>query len=108
MAQGFKMICSGCEHSIETWDEGNPYYIDENGKKCYAYHPSPDRGRCIGNDAPHFCMSCGQEFMVDSRVPTAKCPKCDDSDIAPTMELDDRTCPHCRAGVFVRGHYAIS
>ena len=25
--------------SIEAWDEGNPYYINEDGKKQYAYHP---------------------------------------------------------------------
>ena len=24
MAAGFRFVCSGCDHNIEAWDEGNP------------------------------------------------------------------------------------
>ena len=66
VAQGFRFVCGGCAHTIEAWDEGNPYYIDDDGKKQYAYHPSDKRDLCIGNDSPHLCLSYGHEFMPDS------------------------------------------
>ena len=53
MAAGFRFVCSGCDHSVESWDDGNPYYVNEDGKKQYAYHPDPLRYRCIGNDSPN-------------------------------------------------------
>ena len=101
MAAGFRFVCSGCDHNIEAWDEGNPYYINENGKKQYAYHPDVLRNRCIGNDSPHLCLSCGHEFMVDSEVPIAACPKCKVGKIVDTMELSGKACPYCKRGVFV-------
>ena len=101
MAAGFRFVCSGCDHNIEAWDEGNPYYINANGKKQYAYHPDVLRNRCIGNDSPHLCLSCGHEFMVDSEVPIAACPKCKAGKIVDTMELSGKACPYCKRGVFV-------
>ena len=59
MAQGVTFSCNHCGHSIEAWDDGNPYYLDERGKKRYAYHPSSERDQCVGNDSPHICLSCG-------------------------------------------------
>ena len=103
MAQGcrFVCICSGCDRTIEAWSDGNPYYIDEDGKKRYAYHPQHDLlERCIGNDAPHLYLSCGHQFMVDSEAPIARCPKCSARDIVNTLELSDKACPYCRTGVF--------
>jgi hypothetical protein len=29
---------SGCGRKIDAWSDGNPFYIDETGKKQYAYH----------------------------------------------------------------------
>ena len=55
---------------------------------------------CIGNDDPHLCLACGDEFMVDSCKPIAACPKCGDADISDTYNLDGRKCPYCSAGVF--------
>ena len=58
MAQGFRFICTNCEHMIEAWDDGNPYYFEwvttkaglMKQKKKYAYHPSHEFERCVGND----------------------------------------------------------
>jgi hypothetical protein len=66
--------CNHCGHSIEAWNDGNPYYVDERGRKRYAYHPSSERDLCVGNDSPHICLSCGCKFMVDSRKPISPCP----------------------------------
>ena len=110
MAQGIQFICGGCGKTIGAWDDGNPYYLDARGKKQYAYHPDHMRDQCIGNDSPSVCLSCGKEFMVDSRAPIAACPKCHSSEIADTFHLDGRTCPYCAEGIFVRDpdFFAIS
>jgi hypothetical protein len=84
-----------------AWSDGNPYYIDEQGQKQYAYHPDHDRlARCIGNDSPHICLACGEQFKIDSRAPIDRCPKCESMDIVGTYGLDGRRCPFCNAGLF--------
>ena len=101
MAQGFRFVCGGCAHTIEAWDEGNPYYIDDDGKKQYAYHPDHEKlDMCIGNDCPHMCLKCGAEFVVDSRTPIKACPKCAAREIADTCDLEGKRCPSCKSGVF--------
>ena len=101
MAEAVRYVCSACRRAIEAWSDGNPYYIDEMGRKQYAYHPDYERlTRCIGNDSPHLCLTCGERFNVDSRTPTAECPKCKSGDIADTFQLSGRRCPYCKAGVF--------
>ena len=109
MATGMRFVCRGCDKSIETWDDGNPYYI-ENGRKQYAYHPSGLLELCIGNDTPHLCLSCGHEFTVDSNAPITECPECKSDIIARTTELGGKACPYCKKGMFVvdRGWHAIS
>ena len=110
MAQGFRFVCGKCDHAIVAWDDGNPYYFESvitkagkvKQKKKYAYHPSADRDRCIGNDAEHLCLSCTKKFMVDSEAPITTCPKCKSNEIVPTMELDGKSCPYCKEGVFGR------
>ena len=109
MATGMCFICNGCEKSIESWDEGNPYYFDKSGKKQYAYHPNPNREFCIGIDSPHLCLSCGHEFMVDSAAPIESCPKCNAREIADTWELEGKACPYCKRGIFEdSGYLAVS
>ena len=111
MAEAKRFVCSKCQHSLEAWSDGNPYYIDEDGTKQYAYHPDHERlARCIGNDTPHLCLSCGHEFKVDSRDPVDACPKCSARDIADSYQLDGKQCPFCKAGVFAaeEGFHMIS
>ena len=108
MAQGFRFICGKCDHVIMTWDDGNPYYFESvitktgkvKQKKKYAYHPNPERERCIGNDVEYLCLSCKKEFMVDSEAPITMCPKCKSSEIVRKMELEGKSCPYCKEGVF--------
>jgi DNA-directed RNA polymerase subunit RPC12/RpoP len=100
MAQGFRFVCGGCGAAIEAWDEGNPYYFDERGRKRYAYHPNPQRDLCIGNDSPHLCLSCGEQLMVDSNAPLTRCPKCASADLASTYHLSGKRCPYCKGGTF--------
>jgi hypothetical protein len=33
MAEERQYVCNSCGHSIETWSDGNPYYIDKTGAK---------------------------------------------------------------------------
>ena len=101
MALALRFVCSGCRRSIEAWSDGNPYYIDEVGTKQYAYHPDHERlARCIGNDSPHHCLSCGAEFKVDSRIPVTACPSCGASNIINSYRLGGCRCPYCRSGTF--------
>ncbi|MBT3382050.1 MAG: hypothetical protein HN742_26015 [Lentisphaerae bacterium] len=100
MAEAVRFVCSECPAEIEAWSDGNPYYIDEAGRKQYAYHPDHERlARCIGNDSPHLCLACGEEFNVDSEAPIGQCPKCTSTDISETWELAGRRCPHCKGGI---------
>ncbi|BBM64318.1 hypothetical protein VA249_09640 [Vibrio alfacsensis] len=103
MAQAILFVCTSCDECIESWSDGNPYYIDENGKKRYAYHPEPNFDRCIGNDSPHICLGCAHEFKVDSRVPKTECPKCQSSNIKSDYDVEGEACPYCKKGVFERG-----
>ncbi|PHJ42770.1 hypothetical protein [Vibrio sp. PID17_43] len=106
MAQAILFECTSCDKSIESWSDGNPYYIDENGVKQYAYHTNMDAiARCIGNDDPHICLGCGHEFMLDSLVPTTECPKCQSSNIKSDHDLEGEVCPYCKKGVFKQDIY---
>lgn len=40
MAMGARLVCSHCTRAVEAWSDGNPYYLDEQGNKHYAYHPN--------------------------------------------------------------------
>lgn len=101
MAECFRYVCQSCGKSIDAWSDGNPYYIDERGKKEYAYHPDHEGlARCIGNDSEHICMACGKEFRVDSRAPKTCCPKCKSAETIDTFQLEGRQCPVCKNGRF--------
>ena len=104
MAEGIQYICNNCAHNIEAWSDGNPYYINKKGCKEYAYHPDSKLDKCIGNDSPHICLTCGEAFSIDSRNPATRCHKCDSTNIADTYRLDGVTCPYCHAGTFERDH----
>ncbi len=111
MAEGLLFVCANCQKSVHSWSDGNPYYIDDAGKKRYAYHPDHERlALCVGNDSAHLCLACGAEFKVDSRSPVAACPGCGSAEIVDTSSLGGRRCPYCKAGEFAAdlGGYCIS
>lgn len=101
MAQAIRYTCTHCDTSITAWSDGNPYYLDGQGKKQYAYHPDHEAlARCIGNDTPNLCLGCGHEFMVDSEAPADACPRCRGDRFKPTFELEGERCPTCPEGRF--------
>lgn len=101
MAEGITYVCSQCSHAIQAWSDGNPYYLDDSGKKHYAYHPDhKNLERCIGNDGPHLCLQCAHEFMVDSRQPISECPDCGAKEIRDVFDLRRQRCPFCKKGIF--------
>jgi hypothetical protein len=51
MAEGRRFVCDECGDSVEAWSDGNPYFVTEDGRKQYAYHPDHEALRkCSGND----------------------------------------------------------
>ncbi|MFO0820862.1 MAG: hypothetical protein U1A77_23140 [Pirellulales bacterium] len=111
MAECIRFVCSECEISITAWSDGNPFYIDEAGKKKYAYHPNHDElAKCIANDVPHYCLKCGAESKIDSRVADKKCRKCRSKKVVSTSSLEGVKCAKCKNGHFVidKGFYCVS
>ncbi|MFM8581349.1 MAG: hypothetical protein ACKOFW_07580, partial [Planctomycetaceae bacterium] len=101
MAMGTQIKCDKCGRGVMSWDDGNPYYIDEQGQKHYAYHPDHEAlERCIGNDAESMCLDCGLEFKVDSRAPVTACPGCHSTHWVETSDLPGKRCPSCKSGTF--------
>lgn len=111
MAQRTRFECDQCGRSIEAWSDGNPYYLDQDGKKRYAYHPDHENlDRCIGNDVPHLCLACGAAVTVDNRDPRDSCPDCQVGPLVATYELEGQPCPYCDEGTFRQDpdHFAVS
>lgn len=103
MAQCIKYDCNHCNTSVSAWSDGNPYFINDDGEKVYAYHPNyEDLERCIGNDEPYICLECSESFLIDSRNSILLCSKCNSEQIVSTYELQDKTCPFCKKGAFIQ------
>jgi hypothetical protein len=103
MAECVRFTCSGCGFSIESWSDGNPFYIDGSGNKKYAYHPNFDElEKCIANDEPHLCLGCGVEINIDSREKEKHCPKCSSTNVVDSFGLEETKCPNCDSGHFKR------
>ena len=101
MAQCVESVCEGCGHGIQSWDDGNPYWIDDSGDKHYAYHPDHENlSRCVGNDSPHLCLSCGKECEVDSRSPITACPSCKAEKLVDTWDIGGKPSPYCKKANF--------
>src|SRR3954453_17569147 len=102
MAACIRFVCQHCSETIDSWDEGDPYSIDDCGNKRYAYHPQAERELCVGTDLPHLCLDCAERFAVDSRFPITSCPACQSGKIVPAFELGGQVCPACKLGIFRR------
>ena len=101
MAEGVSYRCNHCGQSIGAWSDGNPYYIDDQGNKEYAYHPDHEGlAKCTGNDCPYICLECGHKFMNDSNALASGCPECGNADICATFRLEGKKCPFCKKGIF--------
>ena len=98
MARAIVLECDRCEFELVVWDEAKPFYIDPQGHKRYAYHPSKERELCTALDVEHICTGCAHRFDVDSRAPVSSCPECKSTDIVKTSKLAGRACPVCKEG----------
>lgn len=93
--------CNKCGKSLSSWDDGKPYYFDEQGVKRYAYHPDHENlARCVGNDSPYLCLGCGASFLMDSKDKRNKCPECKSAKVQSQSKLEGCVCPYCKEGVF--------
>lgn len=110
MAVGYEFKCDACPFAFEAWDDGDPYLIDEEGRKWHVYHPDPDCDLAVGVDLPYLCLDCGSRFKIDSRKPRTTCRRCRRARIVETFEADGRPCPKCKQGVLRKDtdHYSIS
>jgi hypothetical protein len=101
MAECIRFVCSGCGFSVESWSDGNPFYIDEAGNKRSAYHPNHEElAKCVANDVPHLCLECGSESTIDSRNQSKVCSACGSPQVVETWSLKGVDCPKCKAGQF--------
>jgi len=125
MASGIGYICKHCKFSIIAWDDGNPYFLSDKGKPQFFYHPSGESqlqeyiqqssGKDLkgaeldaflenrtGNMSNMLCLDCGRELRIDLGRKKAICNsiKCRSSNVASFMELNGKTCPKCKKGVF--------
>jgi len=101
MAECRRFVCSGCGHTISSWSDGNPFYLDDSGNKVYAYHPNHEElEKCIANDSPHLCLQCGTESNLDSRLDPPVCPECESGEVVGTFRLEGVKCPKCNDGRF--------
>lgn len=98
MARAIVLECDQCDFSLTVWDEGKPYYIDSQGNKRYAYHPSKERELCTALDVEHICTECAHKFDVDSQAHGASCPTCKSPCTVKTSKLAERVCPVCKKG----------
>ena len=102
MAEAIRYVCGGCQKEVVAWSDGNPYYLDEAGRKQYAFHPHHEKlALCVGNDVPHLCLTCGEECVVDSRIPIEICQKCGSDKLVDAYLLAGQTCPYCKSDAFV-------
>ena len=108
MAEGVTLKCTHCEFTTTAWSDGNPYYLNERGEKQYAYHPSDEVALCKEVDVPHICMSCANEFNVDSAAPIRRCPECNFGRISSLWRMQGKACPKCHEGAMAVGGWMIS
>jgi len=104
MAECVQFVCSNCGNSIEAWSDGNPFYVDADGKKIYAHHPNHDElAKCIANDVPHLCLEYGTESKIDSRIDPQVCPHCSSESIVDSFNLNGVDCPKCKKRAYRHG-----
>ena len=125
MALGIKYVCSHCAHSIEVWDDGNPYFLSDKGRPQYYYHPNDrevlqeyirqSEGKDLvgydlqiflekrtGNMTELMCLDCGKVFKRDLDKKKAVCPSrnCKSTNITDVCKLNKKCCPICKQGHF--------
>lgn len=124
MAACTEFTCTHCGFKIESWDEGNPYLRDAEGKRHFFYHPGDQEERLEffekqtgrpaadeaefiaflneqgGNEAHYLCLHCGRQTQRDPEHDPMRCTGCGKRTLKDTQELEGQTCPKCSQGTF--------
>ena len=125
MAEGKEFVCSHCRYAIEARDDGNPYFLSDNGKLHFLSHNDgakrleeyiqQSEGRFLtGQSREDFlakrvgimsdllCLDCGSKFRRDLKKQEAVCRrlKCKSKNVVDVCELEGKTCPSCKTGSF--------
>jgi predicted RNA-binding Zn-ribbon protein involved in translation (DUF1610 family) len=105
MSERLSFFCYECGKTLISYSDGNPFYLDEAGRKRYAHYPDAEKlDRCIGNDLPHICLSCGDRFVLDATCLSKHvCPKCNAFEVIEVRNLWAEKCPYCKMGYFLFG-----
>ena len=72
MAEGVRFTCPVCGEAMESWSDGNAYYLDASG--------------------------CSVEEVVSSRVPRSACGACRKEELVAMLELEEQRFPRARGG----------
>lgn len=132
MAAGTDFTCSHCGFQIESWDDGNPYLTDHEGKRHFFHHPGDywqprefyqqQTGRAEvreedylafcqelgGNESNLICLHCGRLTRRDPGRDSMRCTGCRRHELHDTRELEGMACPKCGKGTFPGEWGAIS
>lgn len=123
MAMGQEYRCDKCGFSVTAWEDGNPYVLDNDGKRNFFYHPGEqgkidtvilkDCGRVLqgtereeylkgrfGNEGEYLCADCGHVSRIDEKVDEFVCESCGKPKLTDVCRLEGKTCPKCGAGKF--------
>jgi len=131
MSAQYTFSCSKCNFSIESWEDGNQYIEDLNGKRHFFYHPAESEIRdkiakeiCgpeyseakilkiynerIGNAPDHICRKCEKISRLNPEKDQIICKRCGGGSVEITMGLAGKKCIRCD-GIFLDGVFtAIS
>ena len=126
MAARLTFRCLGCGFSVDSWDDGNPYIEDRQGKRHHFYHPCEDMqireivGRILGrkpkqgeidemvklhsgNESNFICTDCLKIMPKDPKKDALVCDHCQGQRLVRTHALAGTPCPACKVGRFGRG-----
>ena len=125
MATGLTFVCSHCRYAIEACDNGNPYFLSDDGKLHFLSHNDGEErleeyiqqsegrflkgqtrkdflAKRIGIMSDLLCLDCGSKFRRDLKEQEAVCPrlKCKSKNVVAVCQLEGQTCPSCKTGRF--------
>lgn len=132
MALRTTFTCTHCQFDIDSWDEGSPYLLCDDGFRFYFCHPCEhsDWRRCFEretgkqpasdeelmsfvsaracHEAHYLCLHCARQTKRDPKRDSLLCTGCKKSALKDLCELEGIPCPKCKTGTFHGEMTAIS
>jgi len=124
--------CTHCQFDIDSWDDGSPYLLCDDGRRHYFGHPIEhfEWKRCfemetgqpptsndelmafvsarVGHEAHYLCLHCARQAQRDPKRDSLLCTGCKKPTLKALTELEGIPCPKCKKGVFHGEMTAIS